>query len=41
MTEQKKQERLWRNCKDSIRHALEHFSAGASEDRGGPYRLDS
>ena len=32
MTEQEKQEGLWRNCKDSIRHALEHFSAGASED---------
>ena len=31
MTDQNKQEGLWRNCKDSIRHALEHFSAGASE----------
>ena len=31
MTEQVKQEGLWRNCEDSIRHALEHFSAGASE----------
>ena len=31
MTEQDKQEGLWRNCEDSIRHALEHFSAGASE----------
>ena len=32
MTEKAKQEGLWRNCEDSIRHALEHFSAGASED---------
>ena len=32
MTEEEKQEGLWRNCEDSIRHALEHFSAGASED---------
>ena len=32
MTEHEKQEGLWRNCEDSIRHALEHFSAGASED---------
>ena len=32
MTEQEKKEGLWRNCEDSIRHALEHFSAGASED---------
>ena len=32
MTEQEKQEGLWRNCEDSIRHALEHFRAGASED---------
>ena len=31
MTEQDKQKGLWRNCKDSIRHALKHFSAGASE----------
>ena len=31
MTEQDKQEGLWRNCEDSIRHALEHFSFGASE----------
>ena len=31
MTDQNKQEGLWRNCKDSIRHALEHFSAGVSE----------
>ena len=31
MTEQDKQEGLWWNCEDSIRHALEHFSAGASE----------
>jgi hypothetical protein len=27
-----KQEGLWRNCEDSIRHALQHFSAGAYED---------
>ena len=32
MTEQDKQKGLWRNCEDSIRHALEHFSAGASEN---------
>ena len=32
MTDEEKQEGLWRNCEDSIRHALEHFSAGASED---------
>lgn len=32
MTEQQKQKGLWRNCEDSIRHALEHFSAAASED---------
>ena len=32
MTAHDKQEGLWRNCEDSIRHALEHFSAGASED---------
>ena len=32
MTEKEKQEGLWRNCEDSIRHALEHFSAEASED---------
>jgi hypothetical protein len=32
MTEEDKQEGLWRNCEDSIRHALEHFSAGASEN---------
>ena len=32
MADQEKQEGLWRNFEDSIRHALEHFSAGASED---------
>ena len=32
MTDEDKQEGLWRNCEHSIRHALEHFSAGASED---------
>ena len=32
MTDEEKQEGLWRNCEDSIRHALEHFSAGALED---------
>jgi hypothetical protein len=32
MTDEEKQESLWRNCENSIRHALEHFSAGASED---------
>ena len=32
MTNQEKQEGLWRNCEDSIRHGCEHFSAGASQD---------
>lgn len=32
MTDQEKQEGLWRNCEDSVRHALDHFSAGASQD---------
>src|SRR5438045_9403504 len=32
MTNEEKQKGLWRNCEDSIRHALEHFSAGASEN---------
>ena len=32
MTDAEKREGLWRNCEDSIRHALEHFSAGAAED---------
>ena len=32
MADREKQEGLWRNCADSVRHALEHFSAGASED---------
>jgi len=31
MTSEEKQEGLWRNCEDSIRHALTHFSAGAYE----------
>lgn len=31
MTNQERREGLWRNCEDSIRHALEHFSAGASD----------
>lgn len=31
MTSEERQEGLWRNCEDSIRHALEHFSAGAME----------
>lgn len=32
MTDDERQEGLWRNCQDSIRHALGHFSAGAAED---------
>ena len=32
MADQETREGLWRNCEDSIRHALEHFSAGASQD---------
>lgn len=31
-TAKERQEGLWRNCEDSIRHALQHFSAGAAED---------
>lgn len=33
-----KQEGLWRDCEDSIRHALQHFSAGAYEDVNFPHR---
>ena len=32
MTDEERQEGLWRNCENSVRHALEHFSAGAAED---------
>jgi hypothetical protein len=32
MTDEEKREGLWRNCENSIRHALEHFSAGSSEN---------
>lgn len=32
VTAEEQKEALWRNCEDSIRHALEHFSAGAAEN---------
>jgi hypothetical protein len=32
LTPLEQQEGLWRNCEDSIRHALWHFSEGAYED---------
>ena len=31
MDQDKRQEGLWRNCSDSITHALEHFSEGADD----------
>ena len=31
LTTEEQQEGLWRNCEDSIRHALQHFSDGANE----------
>jgi hypothetical protein len=32
LTTEAQQEGLWRNCEDSIRHALQHFSEGANEE---------
>lgn len=32
MASKEQRDGLWRNCEDSVRHALEHFSAGAMED---------
>lgn len=32
LSTEEQQEGLWRNCEDSIRHALQHFSDGATEN---------
>lgn len=32
LSTEEQQEGLWRNCEDSIRHALQHFSDGANEN---------